>query len=558
MRLTKIPLLILFICLAANIRVSALDNQADSLTILFREIIALSKENNSCKNFSDYQKALIEIKFENTEDDASVVKKADSLFLKANMNRNCTLLKPISRLQAILKTMNLSDTLSLTRAFLYARSKFSGYVHVQLKMTPVSNPSVFVQSLDPFIVPIQYDSSAAELYLLPGKKYGVTISVPGYDSISRSLVAQRDTILNISLSKTEEPPVVPGQNGNNKRIIGLWWIPVALILLFLLTWALYKKGLFVNKNSSKGDDSKSLKIVKESLQKQEVLVNQYREEIKILKSKQDVHGKDIPSDKYFQSEIMMTAGPRKKMNVDRDLGEDVCGFIVSGNEVLAWLMDGSSDFFDPLINPETKREYFSSRLLAQSLGRKVRSILLAEKSFSLDAILDKIIKQVKDEWLERINSLPDTEKSVLRKNLKDGIKPDCASTVLIARFMLNGDLKVCRTGDSKLLSFIRDGEHVNVDTALSTKNNQIGPVSFLLALNQNDFDIIIRQSNPEITERSKIQSVIGFSDGIGKATEKTLIKEYVIDAEKARDEIITQLQGTGDDKSLFIIDIIEV
>jgi hypothetical protein len=51
--------------------------------------------------------------------------------------------------------------------------------------------------------------------------------------------------------------------------------------------------------------------------------------------------------------------------------------------------------------------------------------------------------------------------------------------------------------------------------------------------------------------------VIGYSDGIGKATEKTLIKDYPVDAEKARNEIISQFQGTSDDKSMFIIEIKE-
>jgi hypothetical protein len=153
--------------------------------------------------------------------------------------------------------------------------------------------------------------------------------------------------------------------------------------------------------------------------------------------------------------------------------------------------------------------------------------------------------------------LPETEKNILRKNLKDGIQPDCASTVLIARLSVNGDLKICRTGDSRLLSYIGEGGKMNVDTALASKNDKIGPVSFLLSLNQDNIDIIIRQSKPEITERTGIRAVIGYSDGIGKATEKTLIADFPANAEKARNEIICQLQGTSDDKSMFIIEIKE-
>jgi hypothetical protein len=294
------------------------------------------------------------------------------------------------------------------------------------------------------------------------------------------------------------------------------------------------------------------------IQNQEILISQYADEIEQLKSKQPIQPVKTPSGKYFITEIMLTAGPRKKMNVDRDLGEDVSGIVMNYSEALIWLMDGSSDFFDPLLNPETKREYFSSRLLAQSLARKLRHLVTSEISASIELVFGKIINEVKEEWLSAINSLPDTEKTILRKNLMDGIQPDCAATVLIARLTIGGDLKVYRTGDSKLLSFIMEDGHLKVDTTLSGKNNVIGPVSFLLGLNQNNFDIIIRQSNPEITERNHIHSVIGYSDGIGKASEKTLIKDYPVDPEKARTEIISQLQGTGDDKSLFIVDIREV
>ena len=156
-----------------------------------------------------------------------------------------------------------------------------------------------------------------------------------------------------------------------------------------------------------------------------------------------------------------------------------------------------------------------------------------------------MIREVRDEWLSAMNALPDSEKTILRKNLKEGVQPDCASTVLIARLTDGGDLKVFRTGDSKLISFSRDGEQMNADPSLSTKNDKIGPVSFLLSLNQDNFDIIIRHSKPEITERANIYSVIGYSDGIGKATEKTFIKEYPLNESNARTEIISQLQGTG-------------
>jgi hypothetical protein len=83
-------------------------------------------------------------------------------------------------------------------------------------------------------------------------------------------------------------------------------------------------------------------------------------------------------------------------------------------------------------------------------------------------------------------------------------------------------------------------------------------VSFLLTLTQTgEFDIIIRQSKSEIVRQEKIQAIIGFSDGIGKTTEKEFITEYPVNTEAVRSEIIYQLQGTGDDKALCIIEIKE-
>jgi len=552
MKQTKkyISVFILFLAITANI--SAQNFQADSVRILFGEIINAPAD-VKCKTFNVYKDAISEIPLDDLEVAISKVIGANSLFIEDKTNKNCPFIKPITQLQAILHKLTPEDTSSLINALAYAKSKFSGYVNVQLKFSTITNPSVSVQSYDPFVFPFNTDSLTAELYILPEKKYYVTVSRPGYDSITTQIISDKDTVVSISLKESEIDIIEPDTPG--KRSISLWWIPVTFILGILIAMAGSK---FIKNKSLKKDNEESVKRLNEKLQNQEVLINKYVSEIELLRSKKSDHGSKPSSGKYFLTEFMLTAGPRKKMNVDRDLGEDVSGIVMNYSEALIWLMDGSSDFFDPLLHPETKREYFSSRLLAQSLGRKLRHQFISERSVSIESVFAKIINEVKEEWLSAINLLPDSEKTILRKNLMDGIQPDCAATVLIARLTIGGDLKVYRTGDSKLLSFTGENGNLKVDTTLSVKNDVIGPVSFLLNLNKNKFDILIRQSKPEITERNHIHSVIGYSDGIGKASEKTLIKDYPSDPEKARTEIISQLQGTGDDKSLFIVDIREV
>lgn len=561
----KKPILPLIFILAALATISAQNAPEDSIRILFREIINAPTDSR-CKTFGNYRDAIKEISLENPEDAISRVIFEDSLFLKDKNNKNCPLIKPITHLQAILhklKYETATDTSSLIQALLYAKSKFSGYVNVQLKFNPASNPLISIQSLDGFILPVQADSSTADVYLLREKPYRITVSLSGYDLFTTQVISTNDSIIAVDLHKIKTTSEAEDHEIQNKPTISplWWWIPIALILGMLISLVIRNRKTDRSPNNdlqvSGGKNDDAVRRLNDKLKNQEVLINKYVNEIEGLKSKETVHPLKPSSGKYFLTEMMMTAGPRKKMNVDRDLGEDVCGFIMKGNEALMWLLDGSSDFFDPLLNPENKREYFSSRLLAQSLGRKLRNLITLEKAASLETVVDNITKEVKEDWLLNINSLPETEKNILRKNLKDGIQPDCAATVLIARLTVDGDLKICRTGDSKLLSFIGKAGKIDVDTALASKNDKIGPVSFLMNLDQNNFDIIIRKSKPEITERTNVLSVIGYSDGIGKATEKTLIEDYPVDAEKARNEIISQLQGTSDDKSMFIIEIKE-
>jgi len=578
MILIKKIILCLAFCVVVFTTSMAQNNAADSVRILFKEIVAMSDGNiSSCKKFNDFKTTISQINLDNRSDAIAIAILADSLFLKANKNNSCPLVKPVTRLNLLLhnlKNNNTQDSTTLLHAFLYSKSKFSGFVDVQLNLG-VPDHAISIQSFEPYILPESNDSTSVDVYILPGKKYIITVAASGYNSISRQLILNKDTTVTIALSKVDKVP--ESTNGSPSPIQpkqSYWWISAILLalVLFALVWKILndkKKNSDFEKNPKHENienDNKFIKLqesirqLNEQIRQKDAIIVKYVSETK----EYDEQKKNIQpviqssnNGKYFLTEIMMTAGPRKKLNVDKDLGEDVCGFLMAGDEVFFWLLDGASDYFDPLVNPETKREYFSSRLLAQSIARKLRSHYAERKMEAFEQTMATAVNDVKTDWLKSINSLPETEKRVLKNNIKDGIQPDCATTVLIACLSLGGELNVYRSGDSKMLVYSSaGGQKAYIDSSLSTKNDKIGPVSFLLGLTPtNEFDIIIRQSKSEIIKLEKIQTIIGFSDGIGKETEKALIKEFPLNTETVRTDIIYELQGTGDDKSLCIIEI---
>src|SRR5882724_3778852 len=160
----------------------------------------------------------------------------------------------------------------------------------------------------------------------------------------------------------------------------------------------------------------------------------------------------------FVSEIMMTAGPRKKAmkepGSDKDLGEDICGFVARAGRIGFWLLDGTSDNYI-LRENHFGKEYFSSRLLAQCIADYLRKAIVAGGAgeLSLNEIINETIREVKRDWLLNIGALSTQEKERLRINILGKKFPECSTTLLLAILDLNGDLAAYRSGDSKMLLF---------------------------------------------------------------------------------------------------------
>ncbi len=268
---------------------------------------------------------------------------------------------------------------------------------------------------------------------------------------------------------------------------------------------------------------------------------------------------------YFVCEILMTAGPRKKFmdepGSDIDLGEDVCGFISTPTEILTWLFDGTSDLHC-LKHPKDHREYFSSRLLAQCLSNTLRKAYLNHTSKPLDELVTSAILQVKADWCNVLNGLPDQEKDLLTSNINNKNFPECATTILATRFSLNGSVAAYRSGDSKMLLFTSSANQgINhLETSLATKNNDSNDrLFFRMVLDtEGDLDILSNQPNYELVNHDGIGTIICMSDGVGVSTETILKEDYDRRPEKVRDEIIYHSQGTCDDKSICFIELKKV
>jgi hypothetical protein len=269
----------------------------------------------------------------------------------------------------------------------------------------------------------------------------------------------------------------------------------------------------------------------------------------------------------FICEMMMTAGPRKKFmneeNADKDLGEDVCGCVIHASKMSLWLLDGTSDQFC-LKNPITRKEYFSSRLLAQCIGERLRAAFAGNGrgEYALDQVLQEAIEDVRVDWVRGLRELPEEERSILRNNIQQKNSPECASTLLVACLSLDGELSAYRSGDSKMLLF-RNGTDrgglIPCTTSFTTKNPESNDRIFfrIVVDDKEELDILCNRPGYELLQHKEISSLIAFSDGIGSITEQALNQDYAADPDGIRRRIITQSQGTADDKSICVIRLLE-
>lgn len=262
------------------------------------------------------------------------------------------------------------------------------------------------------------------------------------------------------------------------------------------------------------------------------------------------------SQKFFYTEIMSTAGPRKDFKEDAhegdyDLGEDVVGCFTKKDKTYFWLLDGTSD--NPIVKTIDGTELFSSRLLAQEAAWHIQKILWddhpKEMSSSID-ILELSFQEIQKNWNEKFNKLSESDKQALLDILKEKKQMVVSSTVIFGIMNLEGDLDISRIGDSYIITnpvheFEENTGRLFV-IAFSTEDNE----SIKIAINS------FEDTRCQHFERKNINTLIIASDGISKNTIRWLnIKPIEIRNESLRKTISAIKQKTCDDKAMCIIQI---
>ena len=268
-----------------------------------------------------------------------------------------------------------------------------------------------------------------------------------------------------------------------------------------------------------------------------------------------------PASRKLVCEVLMAAGPRKDpadKEADTSLGEDICGLVTGTDEVVTWVLDGTSDSI-VLREPGSRREYFSCRLLAQSIARQLKPAFASVNKDDMEKLVQQAAAAVREEWRGKLRALPVVEQQFLHDLIQDSKAPVCSTAILIARLSLDGRMWAYRCGDSKLLVFTeKDGNLTHTGSALADKHSVTNDRLYFKIIEDDSGELDIWYSAPknEQTTESDVRIVIGFSDGIGDQSVALMKQWYAHSPEKVREELAYQLQGTGDDKSLCILEIV--
>jgi len=272
----------------------------------------------------------------------------------------------------------------------------------------------------------------------------------------------------------------------------------------------------------------------------------------VIETKDDIieMTKGGENQKYFFTEIMSTAGPRKNFNEDANegdygLGEDVAGCFTRKGKTYFWLLDGTSD--NPIVKTEDGNEIFSSRILAQEVAWHIQKILWTDNNdVSSRDILKLSVQDIQKNWSDKFKELSENDKQILRGILKDKNQMLVSTTVIFGIIDLKGNLDVSIIGDS------------NIVTSPSNEFKENTGRLFIIASN----DSIEIASNPFEDMRclhykyENINSLIVASDGISKNTIKWLNNiPFDFREEGIRKTVLAIKHKTCDDKAMCIIQI---
>jgi len=259
--------------------------------------------------------------------------------------------------------------------------------------------------------------------------------------------------------------------------------------------------------------------------------------------------------KFFYTEVMSTAGPRKNFQEDAregdyDLGEDVVGCIVKKDKAFFWLLDGTSD--TPIFLTTDKKEIISSRLLSQDIGWNLQRIIWNKKdTINSEDALRECLNSIVEDWQIKLNCLNDADKDRLFEILSLKASMTVSSTAIFGTLGINGNLNVSQIGDS----FI-------VTNPASNTPNLKGRLFVVIKANLEEKAFTV-ESNPFEDTRcntislENIKTIIVGTDGVSHNTQKWLQLKPADFTDTAFRKTISAIKhGTCDDKALCVIQIL--
>ena len=262
------------------------------------------------------------------------------------------------------------------------------------------------------------------------------------------------------------------------------------------------------------------------------------------------------NNKFFFTEVMSTAGPRKNFQEDAregdyDLGEDVVGCFVRKNKAFFWLFDGTSD--NPIFRTLDNKEIISSRLLSQDIAWNLQRIIWDNKTIiNTEVVLRDCLSSILVDWQSKLNGLNDIDKERLFEILVEKTSMTVSSTAIFGIFDLNGNLNVSQIGDS----FI-------VTNPVISYPNLKGRFFVVIKANLDEKLFLVESNTFEDTRCNtisveNIKTIITGTDGISKNTQKWLqLKPADFTDPVFRRTISAIKHDTCDDKALCVIQILE-
>jgi len=257
---------------------------------------------------------------------------------------------------------------------------------------------------------------------------------------------------------------------------------------------------------------------------------------------------EIPKEIYINSNVLVSAGPRKNKEDDTELGEDSTGIINTTYGSYFWILDGTSDSKSIVAD---KEHIFSSRILAQLMNKNIREQLLKKENIDLNLfdVLTDSISSTKANLIEKLNKAPISILEKIQSSIISNNPPFCSTTVLFGFLSKSGELKYLLLGDSVLLSFSTINSQLKLNDQIVNEN----PSRLFISIDFDGFDYKLKNNSFEEKYLSKTENnvdlIVAFSDGIG-ISEKTLKINPLIALSKI--SLVNQL--TYDDKTLLLLE----